>query len=60
VVNKRCQAAARQKALAKDKRRQEESVAIRRIRVQCALLAAPLDTILAEIERDNIAHKANE
>jgi hypothetical protein len=59
-ANERCQAPARQKALAKDKRRQEESAAIRRIRVQCALLAAPLDAILAEIERDNIAHEANE
>ncbi len=35
-------------------------MAIRRIRVQCALLAAPLDAILAKIERDNIAHEANE
>ncbi len=58
-ANKQCQAAARQKALAKDKRRQEESAAIRRIQVQCALLAAPLDAILAEIERDNITHEAN-
>jgi hypothetical protein len=59
-ANKRCQAPARQKALAKDKRCQEESAAIRRIRVQCALLAAPLDAILAKIERDNIAHEDNE
>jgi hypothetical protein len=59
-ANEQCQAAARQKALAKDKRRQEESAAIRRIRVKCALLAAPLDAILAEIERNNIAHKSNE
>jgi hypothetical protein len=58
-ANKQCQAPARQKALAKDKRRQEESVAIWRILVQCALLAAPLNAILAEIERDNIAHEAN-
>jgi hypothetical protein len=34
------------------------NVAIRRIWVECALLAAPLDAILAEIERNNIAHKA--
>jgi hypothetical protein len=34
------------------------NVAIRRIWVECALLAAPLDAILAEIERDDIAHKA--
>jgi hypothetical protein len=60
VVNEQCQAAARQKALAEDKRRQEESAAIRRIRVKCALLAAPLNAILAKIERDNIAHEANE
>ncbi len=59
-ANEQCQAPARQKALAEDMRRQEESAAIRRIRVQCALLAAPLDAILAEIERDNIAHEANE
>ncbi len=31
---------------------------IRRIRVECALLAAPLNAILAEIEHDNIAHEA--
>ncbi len=31
------------------------NTAIRRIQVECALLAAPLDTILAEIERDDIA-----
>ncbi len=61
-ANKRCRhkATAREKALAEDKRRQEETASIRRIRVQCALLAAPLDAILAEIERDNIAHEANE
>jgi hypothetical protein len=59
-ANERCQAAAQQKALAEDKRHQEESAAIRRILVQCALLAAPLDAILAEIERDNITHEANE
>jgi hypothetical protein len=58
-ANEQCQAAARQKALAKDKQRQEESAAIRCIWVQCALLAAPLDAILAEIEHNNIAHKAN-
>jgi hypothetical protein len=34
------------------------NAAIRRIRVECALFAAPLDAILAEIERDNIAHEA--
>ncbi len=34
------------------------NMAIRRIQVKCALLAAPLDAILAEIERDDIAHKA--
>ncbi len=34
------------------------NVAIRRIRVECALLAAPLDAILAKIERDNITHEA--
>jgi hypothetical protein len=68
-------------ALAKDKRRQEETakkqchadnkcimapvlppnpgnVAILRIRVECALLAAPLDAILAKIECNNITHKA--
>jgi hypothetical protein len=28
------------------------------IRVECALLTAPLDAILAEIERNNIAHEA--
>jgi hypothetical protein len=33
-------------------------MAIRRIWVECALLAAPLDAILAEIKRDNITHKA--
>ncbi len=59
-ANERRQTAARQKALAEDKWRQEERGAIRRIRVQCALLAAPLDAILAEIERDYIAHEANE
>ncbi len=59
-ANKQRQAAARQKALAEDKRRQEESAAIRRIWVQYTLLAAPLDAILAKIECDNIAHKANE
>jgi hypothetical protein len=32
--------------------------AIRRIRVECALLAAPLDTILAKIERNDITHEA--
>jgi hypothetical protein len=32
--------------------------AIRRIRVECALLAAPLNAILAKIERNNIAHEA--
>ena len=68
-------------ALAKDKRRQEETAkkqhradnehvmvpvlppdpgntAIRRIWVECALLAAPLDAILAKIERNDIAHEA--
>jgi hypothetical protein len=68
-------------ALAKDKRRQEETaknqrrtddehimvpvlppdpgnMAIRYIQVECTLLAAPLDAILAEIERDNIPHEA--
>jgi hypothetical protein len=59
-ANKQCQAPARQEALAEDKRCQEESTAIRRIWVQCALLAAPLNAILAKIERNNIAHKANE
>jgi hypothetical protein len=34
------------------------NAAIRHIRVECALLAAPLDAILAKIERDNIAHEA--
>jgi hypothetical protein len=34
------------------------NVAIRCIRVECALLAAPLDAILAEIECDNIMHEA--
>jgi hypothetical protein len=34
------------------------NVAIRRIWVECALLAAPLNAILAEIERDDIAHEA--
>jgi hypothetical protein len=83
TLNKRhChKTAAREKVLAKDKRRQEETAekqrradnehvmvpvlppnpgnaAIRRIRVECALLAAPLDAILAKIERDNIAHEA--
>ncbi len=32
--------------------------AIRRIWENCALCAAPLKAILAEIERDDIAHKA--
>ncbi len=32
--------------------------AIRRIWVECALLAAPLNAILAKIERNNIAHEA--
>jgi hypothetical protein len=59
-ANEQCQAAARQKALAKDKRHQEESAAIWRIQVKCALLAAPLDAILAKIECDNITHEANE
>ncbi len=31
---------------------------IRRIRVECPLLAAPLDAILTEIEHDDIAHEA--
>ncbi len=31
---------------------------IRRIWVECALLAAPLNAILAKIERNNIPHKA--
>jgi hypothetical protein len=57
-ANERRQAAARKKALAKDMRRPEETAAIRHIRVECALLAAPLDAILAEIECDNIAHEA--
>ncbi len=34
------------------------NVAIRRICVECTLLAAPLDTILAKIECDSIANKA--
>ncbi len=34
------------------------NAAIRRIRVECTLLAAPLDAILAEIEHDDIAHEA--
>jgi hypothetical protein len=34
------------------------NAAIRRIRVECAHLAAPLDAILAKIERDDIANKA--
>ncbi len=34
------------------------NAAIRRIQVECALLTAPLDAILAKIERDDIAHKA--
>ncbi len=34
------------------------NVAIRRIWVECALLAAPLDVILAEIDRDNITNEA--
>jgi hypothetical protein len=33
-------------------------VAIRCIQADCALCAAPLDAILAEIERDNIVHEA--
>ena len=68
-------------ALAKDKRRQEETAkkqyhaddkrvmapvllpypvnpTIRCIQVECALLAASLDAILAKIERNNIAHLA--
>ncbi len=32
--------------------------AIRRIRAECALLAAPLNAILAESERNDITHKA--
>ncbi len=34
------------------------NAAIWRIWVECALLAAPLDAILAEIKRNDIAHKA--
>jgi hypothetical protein len=34
------------------------NVAIRCIWLKCALLAAPLDAILAEIERDDISHEA--
>jgi hypothetical protein len=34
------------------------NAAIWRIRVECALLAAPLDAILAENERNDITHKA--
>ena len=34
------------------------NAAIRRIQVECALLAAPLDAILAKIERADIAHEA--
>ncbi len=34
------------------------NAAIRHIQVECALLAAPLDAILAKIERYNIAHEA--
>jgi hypothetical protein len=34
------------------------NAAIQHIRVECALLAAPLDAILAKIECDNIAHEA--
>ncbi len=34
------------------------NAAIWRIWVECALLAAPLDAILAEIEGDNIAYEA--
>jgi hypothetical protein len=34
------------------------NAAIRHIWVECALLAAPLDAILAKIERDDIAHEA--
>jgi hypothetical protein len=57
----RChKAAVQEKALAEDMRRQEENAAIRRIRIKCALLAAPLEAILAKIERDNIAHETNE
>jgi hypothetical protein len=78
---RRHETAVREKALAKDMRRQEETTkkqrcaddehlmapvlppdpsnaAIRRIWVECALLAAPLDAILAEIKRNNIAHEA--
>jgi hypothetical protein len=33
------------------------NAAIRRILAECALLAAPLNAILAEIECNNIAHK---
>jgi hypothetical protein len=32
--------------------------AIRRIRVECALLAAPINAILAKIECNDIAHEA--
>ncbi len=56
---RRChEMAVQEKALAEDIRRPEETAAIRRIWVECALLAAPLDAILAEIERDTIAHEA--
>jgi hypothetical protein len=34
------------------------NVAIQRIRVEWALLAAPLDAILAKIERNDIVHEA--
>jgi hypothetical protein len=34
------------------------NAAIQHIWVECALLAAPLDAILAEVERNNIAHEA--
>jgi hypothetical protein len=34
------------------------NTAIRRIWVECALFTAYIDAILAEIERDNITHKA--
>jgi hypothetical protein len=34
------------------------NAAIQRIWVECALLAAPLDAILAKIERNDIAHEA--
>ncbi len=34
------------------------NAAIRHIWVECALLAAPLDAILAKIERNDIVHKA--